>query len=182
VTDAGLAHLEGCKSLQSLDLSSTQVTDEGLKSIKDLPCLQTLILVSCDSVTSAGLKGVKRLLSLNLSRSKDWNSPGGVTDANLEGLKDLHSLETLDLTGNRVGDEGLNHLRGLRSLQRLFLSQTAVTDAGMECLLNLQNLQALEVTRTQVTENGLKRIKRAFPKCMLHNLSYPSRDGDDLLR
>src|SRR5215472_14823929 len=99
VTNAGLAHLAGCESLRWLDLSSTQVTDEGPKNIKDLPCLQTLILASCDRVTGSSLKGVKSLRSLNLSRATDWHSPGGVTDANLEGIKDLHGLETFVLSG-----------------------------------------------------------------------------------
>jgi hypothetical protein len=35
VTDAGLKHLKELKSLQVLDLSSTMVTDAGLKELKE---------------------------------------------------------------------------------------------------------------------------------------------------
>ena len=61
VTDAGLKELGGLKSLQSLDLGWTQLTD--LKELGGLNSLQSLS-VSGTKVTNAGLKGLAGLESL----------------------------------------------------------------------------------------------------------------------
>src|SRR5262249_39017674 len=42
VTDQTLEHLRGMDSLKELDLNNTQVTDAGLKILKDLPALSAL--------------------------------------------------------------------------------------------------------------------------------------------
>jgi hypothetical protein len=54
-----------------------------------------------------------------------------VTDASLEYLKVLTSLQKLDLGITRVTDAGMRHLKGLTSLQELNLHDTHVTDAGV---------------------------------------------------
>jgi hypothetical protein len=82
--DAGLEHLKGLTSLQSLNLSCLKVTDAGLEH----------------------LNGLTRLTVLNLDGLK-------VTDAGLEHLKGLTSLNLLVLYGLKVTDTGLVHLKGL---------------------------------------------------------------------
>jgi internalin A len=57
VTDAGLKELRELKSLTELDLGFTAVTDVGLKELKELKSLQTLDL-SRTKVTDAGLKAI----------------------------------------------------------------------------------------------------------------------------
>ena len=92
VGDADLAFLEGLSSLETLDLSYTRITDEGLKQIK-------------------GLKSLKRLA---LHGTK-------VTDAGLKEIAELENLEVLFLAETTVGDAGLKHLAGLKSLESLEL-------------------------------------------------------------
>lgn len=80
VNDAGLVHLKGLKTLQTLSLSP-QVTDAGLVHITELTTLQALGL--SPQVTDAGLvhlKGLKKLHYLNLCGTQ-------VTDAGLEHLQ-----------------------------------------------------------------------------------------------
>ena len=57
--------------LQSLDLGSTRVTDEGLKYIKGLTTLQSLDL-GCTRVADEGLKYIKGLTRL---QSLNWRQP-----------------------------------------------------------------------------------------------------------
>src|SRR4051812_23675500 len=66
-----------------------------------------------------------------------------VTDEELEHLKCLPHLQSLDLTQTQVTDAGLEHLIGLTRLRTLNLSYTEVTDAGLKHLKGLQNLQTL---------------------------------------
>jgi hypothetical protein len=82
VTDAGLVHLKGLKSLEELYLGNTQVTDAGLVYLEELASLADLSLTSTQ-----------------------------VTDAGLVHLMGLKSLWILDLHGTQVTDTGLEHLK-----------------------------------------------------------------------
>src|SRR5262249_8869610 len=63
VTDAGLKELAPLQSLQGLDLGLTRVTDPGLKELAALKSLQSLGLKDT-RVTDAGLKELAALKSL----------------------------------------------------------------------------------------------------------------------
>src|SRR5207253_160541 len=86
-----------------------------------------------------------------------------VTDAGLKVLKELKSLQFLDL-GDKVTDAGLKELRELKNLQTLYLNGTKVTDTGLKELKDLKNLRTLEVAFTAVTDAGVKELKAALPK------------------
>ena len=60
LTDSDLEHVAGIKSLQSLDLSHTQVSDVSLRELAVLPQLRKLVLASCEKLTDAG-SGLNRL-------------------------------------------------------------------------------------------------------------------------
>jgi hypothetical protein len=100
-TDETLAHLKPFDKLQKLTLNNRKITDEGLKNLSGLTGLQKLYLV---------------------------DTP--VTDAGLEHLKGLTNLQVLSLVGTQVTDAGLEHLKGFTSLQEVFLYATKVTDDG----------------------------------------------------
>src|SRR5262249_41556783 len=155
VTDAGLKELKELKSLQSLDLGGTKITDAGLRELKNLNTLQKLRL-GFTQVTDTGLKELKELKSLqelDLGRTQ-------ITDAGLKELKDLNSLQYLGLYDNRVTNAGLKELRHLKSLQALSLDfTTQVTDAGLKELKELKSLQSLNLHNTQVTDAGVKELK-----------------------
>ncbi|WP_165250399.1 hypothetical protein [Paludisphaera soli] len=93
VTDATLRNLKGFDRLRELDLNETQVGDEGLKALADLPALASL-----------RLKGTK------------------ITDAGFRAtLLNKESLRRLDLTGTAVDRETVEAWRdaqpGRRAMQ-----------------------------------------------------------------
>jgi hypothetical protein len=90
-TDAGLMHLKGLTSLQSLGLNGTKVTDVGLEHLKGLTSLQLL----------------------NLGDTQ-------VTDAGLEHLKGLTNLQTLDLGGTSVTTAGVKDLQAALPKCKIF--------------------------------------------------------------
>jgi hypothetical protein len=57
VTDETLSLLTGMPNLRELDVSHSQVTDNGLAHLAELP-LQTLRLMNCPQVTDAGFRAV----------------------------------------------------------------------------------------------------------------------------
>lgn len=85
-----------------------------------------------------------------------------VTGAGLKSLREMKSLNELDLADTQVGDEGLVHLRGLR-LRWLRLAGTEVTDDGLDYLKELPGLEWLSLSGTKVTDAGLLKLA-AFPR------------------
>ena len=103
---ADLKELAGLKSLHTLSLGYTGVTDADLKELARLKNLHTLHLVGT-FVTGPGLNelaSLKGLHSLNLGRTK-------MTDGDLNELAGLKSLRTLYLDGTKVTDAGVAKLQ-----------------------------------------------------------------------
>jgi internalin A len=65
----------------------------------------------------------------------------------------------------QVTDAGLEHLKGLTSLQMLKLNGTKVSDAGLVHLKGLTGLKMLELLDTPVTEDGVNDLQQALPNC-----------------
>ena len=61
VTDAGLVHLKGLTSLETLELNNTQITDAGLVHLKELTSLYYLKLDNTQ-VTDAGVEKLKEVM------------------------------------------------------------------------------------------------------------------------
>jgi hypothetical protein len=106
-------------------------------------------------VTDAGLEHLKGLTTLQMLDLSGTE----VTDAGLEHLKGLAKLRTLDLAVTKVTDAGLVHLKGLTELQSLDVGGTRVTGAGLEHLKGLTKLQSLNLLWTRVTDAGLEHLK-----------------------
>ncbi len=115
-------------------LGGTQLNDEGLALIKELP----------------------KVVQLDLKDTQ-------ITDAGLANLEPLATLNRLHLEKTKITDAGLAHLKGLANLEYLNLYGTAVTDAGLEHLKELKNLKKLYVWQTQVTDEGIAKLKEALP-------------------
>jgi len=104
VTDEGLRHLSGMRTLKRLDLSGTSITDRGLEVLRHLPALENLSL-----------------------------SGTAITDAGARELAHCHSLARLDLGWTRTGDGAIRALAGKRALTHL-TTGVLVTDAGIPLL------------------------------------------------
>ncbi|HQR06777.1 MAG TPA: hypothetical protein PLN21_08150 [Gemmatales bacterium] len=157
VTDSDLKEVSRLTSLQTLHLGvALNITDAGIKELKPLQNLQTLILAST-KVTGQGLNELKGLKVLNLVGTK-------CSDAVLKQLSELKNLEFLDLGLTSVTDVGLKDLKGMKSLQTLYLGNTQVTDVGIQDLRELKSLQLLQVRHTKVTKAGVDKLNTALPQ------------------
>ena len=96
IEDADLRFLSGLENVRALDLSGSQVSNEGLVRLAKLNNLRTL----------------------NLERTR-------VTDQGLGSLRDLTQLKNLNVGGTAVTKAGTEQLDGLRDLQVSFASTTS---------------------------------------------------------
>jgi Leucine-rich repeat (LRR) protein len=104
-------------------------------------------------------EGVAQELHIRLNSNK-------VNDAALKELQGL-KVNTLVLDHTAVSDAGLEKLKDLTSLQALDLSFTQVTDAGLAHLGALPNLRTLNLTGTRVTDQGVAQLKVARPNLVV---------------
>jgi hypothetical protein len=88
---------------------------------------------------------------------------GTVTDADLQFLDGLETLEALGLAGTGITDAGVGHVRGLKRLRWLDLDDTAVTDTGLGQLHELAHLEAIYLHSTAVSEAGVAAFQQTRP-------------------
>jgi len=127
VTDAGISHLAGLKSLKNIHISRSNLTDASLALLSSLPSIETLSLQQ-NRFTDEGLArltGKDRLKRLYIGIG-DLR----VTDAGLAQLNDFTKLEVVDVQYSKVTARGLEQLvKDLPNLKELWLSDEVVTEA-----------------------------------------------------
>jgi hypothetical protein len=131
ITDAGLVHMKGVKSLRNLTLGGLAITDAGLEALNDLPNLGGLYLYSTQ-VRGPGLRRLKSLPALAVL----YLDGSAVTDEGLGALKGATNLQSLSLVGVPISGPGLSHLKALPKLNRLDVK---------ECKLNFEDIDAFQV-------------------------------------
>ncbi len=104
-------------------------TNEDMRFVTRVRSLQTLLLDG-SAVTDAGLTHLPKLRTLHTLSLCDTN----VTDDGLASLSGLVKLSHLGLSNTQVTDKGVRHLKPLKQLKTLLLRGTHVTPEG-EALL-----------------------------------------------
>ncbi|MBC8353962.1 MAG: protein kinase [Planctomycetes bacterium] len=154
VTDDDLAGIERLRWIVSIDLTrNARFTDMTLKRIGKLNLTGRLSL-NDTNVTDAGLAHLRNLSSLN-----DLNlGSTSITDVTLEWIGKQSLIGSVVLSETNVTDAGLAHLRNLSHLRWLFLNGTPITDDGLRHLAHLSNLQNLSVSETEISAAGLDHL------------------------
>lgn len=113
--------------------TGTKFSDAQLAKLASVPSAQVAELdLRQAGLADAALQPVLRhfttLTRLHLDRNK-------LTDASVQALKPLSSLEVLDLYGNAgITDRGVDTLAAMKSLKRIFVWNTGMTPGGVEKL------------------------------------------------
>ncbi|WP_158545437.1 hypothetical protein [Bremerella cremea] len=81
-----------------------------------------------------------------------------IINQDLELLRELTSLEELDVAGNRISNKGLEVLGDLPHLRRLAVWRTLISDQGLKTIGKLKQLEVLDIQRTDITEQGLRYL------------------------
>jgi len=154
-TDAFLGRLKVFDDIQMLTLMHTRVTEAGLMHMKGLSQLRTLRVTSTVPISNAFLDGFRELPQLrNLNLNVAQLGNQGV-----EHLSGLTQVVDLDLAGTQVADAGLAHLRGMSQLQKLNLSRSKITEAGLKHLGGLTKLERLELQGILLSDTGLAYLQ-----------------------
>jgi hypothetical protein len=108
--DSALGHLAAIEALAVLDVSRTNVSDDGLSRLVE-----------------GGANGLRVLVVQN----------NAITDAGVERLSRLHALTELHIGGTKISDSSIPHLARLHSLNILNIGQTEISWEGCQKLRSL---------------------------------------------
>jgi len=140
-------------------MSLTDLKDRDLVAIQGLVSLKRLALDSNTALTDAGLEYIAALRSL-----EELDLSGTqVRGPGLSWLKGLKSLKKLDLGGTNLHDAEMVHVAALASLEELNIRFTEITSASIHELSRLRRLKLLDLSSTVGTQAGADELKKSLP-------------------
>jgi Leucine-rich repeat (LRR) protein len=137
-----ITRLAELPELQTLDLSHTRITDEGLLRLKPAPKIRNLNLFYAEWITDQGMTAIrdwKHLKRLNVRGTR-------ISDGTLELVGKLTGLEALDIAHTAVTDNGLDHLITLVHLKELAMGRGRLTHKSLAVLRMLPTLTSLDIS------------------------------------
>jgi internalin A len=160
ITDAGLAHLKGWKTLRGLGIGSLRITDAGIANLAELPALESLYIYNDNELSDACLVPIAKLTNLRelVCRSKK------MTPAAYEKASGLTKLEILGLGAKpELGDTELSHISKLSQIRELRIGGDSLSDAGLALLKHFPELRDLDIhpyssADEKVTPKGLANL------------------------
>lgn len=134
---------------------NSRVTDDDAIAISHWKSLETLYLQRSKITDAAmsNLGSLTRLETLNLSGVQ------GLTDNGVARLEGLHCLRWLQLDGTATTDEGVAAISKLVSLRTLTLQNTRISDASIKLIARLPMLEVLNLGGCNLTEDGLRQLE-----------------------
>jgi Leucine-rich repeat (LRR) protein len=168
VGDWTIAHLADnnvVPNLTSLDLADTDLTDAGMPKLATFN-LKRLSLFYCN-ITNAGLQHVGKMKSLEVLNLDSRE----ISDEGLRHLQQLRNLKSLDIFSGRITDAGCSHISAISSLESLELCGGGVGDLGCIALATLENLTCLNLSQNERITNRGAAALAALTKLKVLNLS-----------
>lgn len=163
LTDEGLKSLVQMPRLERLYVDHTSITDEGLKLLPPLSRLEVLVLSHCP-ITGDGLAEIKRLSTLRTLNLKGC----AIKDEDLAPIASLGDLEVLVLAKTQIAGPGLEFVGDLDRLRVLNLNDTNVDDASLTHLEGMPSLRMLYVRNTKVTKKGVDQLDPTLNSCAIY--------------
>lgn len=146
-----VAEADDAQAVAALQALQAVLKRDGEGSVTEVDLRETTI----DDAALTHLAGLRRLRSVTLAGT-------GVTDAGLETLGTISTLQALDLRECKITNAGPAHLAGLTNLRTLRLSGkdggTTVDDEGLVALAKLTKLKVLGLDFLWVSEKGLEGL------------------------
>lgn len=153
-TDLVLRHVAKLPNVEELHVSKTDVTDEGLAALKQMPKLFNLdcFITPVQGAFMKELAGKTHLQSLSFSHCD-------LDQRNLKYLPAFKDLRTLVLMSSKVGEPGFKFIGQCQGLEYLRVSDGPIDDKCLRHLSNLKRLNNLHLGKTRVTIRGIRLLK-----------------------
>jgi Leucine-rich repeat (LRR) protein len=131
IDDKWIEPIAAMSSVESMDLSGTSISDEGVAKLANMPNLKILKLENCRQFTGVGF----------------------------ESFADNHPLEELNLRTAGITDEGLALASRFKNLKKFYTyNNRQVRGPGYQCLSSMKKLEILSCPQTAIRDEHLKLI------------------------
>jgi hypothetical protein len=153
--------LEKLEFLQELDLSGTNMADDGIAFLGQLRGLKKLA-ISGTAVTNAGVRELAACGSLEAIALDHLP----ITDEAIRYVAQNRKLKELSLNGTRVALTDRSAWGTFPRLERIELRETNVTDASLPTLAHIKTLKHVDLLLNcpNVTGDGVQGLRRELPR------------------
>ena len=145
-----------------IDLSFSQVTNRQLLLLPLFPQVRELDLTGTD-IDDDGLSAILESVQLESLKLKGTR----LSTVGFASLSQLPALILLDASSTAVTDDGLAAAKAWTQIRYLSLNDTAVSDNGLTHLASVSTLRGLSLINTAVTKDGVKLLKQSLPDCLI---------------
>lgn len=150
-TLTGLKH----STLTSLDLTNSEITNEGVSVVERLPALRSLSLNACAALDGTGFEKYPRLLELTAFSATNTS----VTKHALPVILQMKELERLELQNTQLRDDSIPGRHVWPALKRLNLANNNLSDKGMLFLKNQRVLEDVDLSISQIANPTLGNLR-----------------------
>jgi hypothetical protein len=160
VDDACIGSLIKCRKLEHLNLQrASNVTDAGIKQLRDLPALVFLNI----GYSRATLDAIDDEILGNLEVLYLNNTALG--SSRLTKLASCTKLKKLSIYSLKVQDDDLEVLKQMPSLESLDVGPATITERGIDIIDQLSNLKHLDLKQTPVSDSRVEQFRPKHPQC-----------------
>lgn len=163
--------------IEVLDLTGTNITDEGLKILAQMPALKVLILNNISRISNEGAESIRTMPQLDhvclrgtritdggvakLAQSRikgiDIGKVKGITNRSLDYLASAPSLRILRIDENNLKGSDLKKLLRFKNLRHLGVSGLGLTDSDLDPIAEL-GLFNLDLSNNDISDQGLEKV------------------------
>jgi len=180
LTEVGLVHLSGLASLKHVRLDESSMTPKGLDILSEMKSLEDVIIDCWRKGGSYNTDAVVKKVAGSL-KLKSLSICEGLTDEGLAYLKNMQSLEKLDIFRSQVTGKGIAALAELPRLKEVSLVEPMLTSEEWAALGRLSSLEYLDLNwiQSEFTDvdiahlSGLSRLRR-----LIISPNIPDEDED----
>lgn len=156
---AAMPHICKLTGITSLDLQLSNLDDSDIIYLNNLPRLNSLTL-SLTEITGQGLANFQHLKNLH---TLSFNYNNGIHEL-IEALAGSEKLEDLsiDSPDKPIEASDLQRLAKLKNLSFLSVRNSGIDDKSLELLYGLPRLKRLNINDCKVSDAAIEKFKRAY--------------------
>lgn len=181
ITGEGFALLADSPTLERVQITGNRMTTRCIETLASIPNLKQVGLMSVDP-RADGKPVWKGLGALSSLKRELWlfGCPP-LQESDFAKLADFRDLAQLRIEGGRlITDRDVRHLKNLDSLEYLELISSVVTDEGLAVIASLSGLEVLRI-HCLCSEEGLKILAGA-PRLSYLTIGSPNIGDDSVER
>jgi Leucine-rich repeat (LRR) protein len=161
VGDDQVAQVVDLPDLRWINLGESKVTSAGLVSVAKLKSLVTVDLTNTEVSDLNELIKLPQLADLRVDYCRNINLE------HLPALTKIPTLRALGANSLRLQDEGIAVIAECAGLEQLHIMGTKLSDNGLVPLHKLKNLKELKLMYSTYNRDDLAAFRQAVPECRI---------------